>query len=409
VRRIIILNRENDEILPQAVSRLKKIAFCCFYEAYPPASGAASVSYNLAKFWPGDSLLVQLGSRDRQFVTDDGVRVLTLAGASESRAERLARLPGLIRRMTAEIAKTQSPVVVLEGASWAIYHWLLLQHLRRAVPQARVIYHSHNVEYLLRSQRHRRAVAMLTRWAEAQLVKHADVATAVSKVDQDHFARLYGVRPILLPNGVDTARFRRTDPKGIARLKAAFRLDQRTLLFAGFYSYLPNREAIDFLVGSIMPALRERYESATLALTGGGAPYCEPWLKNVGSIAYEDFAAFVAACGVAVAPIFSGSGTRLKILEALAAGIPVVATEKAAEGLSLTHGKDILFANNTDEFVRCLGNLFDNPGFAAGLRERAAITVARFSWQTIVNEFERTLYPDSFIRAPKRVDTLPVI
>lgn len=373
----------------------RRAAIISFYEAYPPASGAASVSYNLAKFWPGDSLLLQLGSRDRRFVTDDSVRIVTLAGATESRPQRLVRLPRLIRRMTAEITRTQSPTIVLEGASWAIYHWLLLQHLRRALPHARVIYHSHNVEYLLRSQRHRRAIAMLTRWAEAQLVKQADIATAVSKVDQNHFARLYGVRPVLLPNGVDTARFGGVGSEGVTRLKAAFRLDQRTLLFAGFYSYRPNREAIDFLVRSMMPALRQRYASATLALTGGGAPYCEPWLKNVGSIAYEDFASFVAACGIAVAPIFSGSGTRLKILEALAAGIPVVATEKAAEGLSLIHGKDILFASNTDEFVQCLGKLFEDPGLAAGLRERAALTIANFSWRRILNDFEHTLYPHS--------------
>jgi glycosyltransferase involved in cell wall biosynthesis len=176
-------------------------------------------------------------------------------------------------------------------------------------------------------------------------------------------------------------------------MRAAHRLDGRTLLFAGFYSYGPNREAIDFLVGSIMPALRKHYTSAMLAITGGGAPYREPWLKNVGSIAYDDFAGFVAACGVAVAPIFSGSGTRLKILEAMAAGIPVVATEKAAEGLSVTHGRDILFARNADEFVTCIGELFDNPELAAGLRQRAAITIAKFCWQTIVNDFERVLYP----------------
>jgi glycosyltransferase involved in cell wall biosynthesis len=274
------------------------------------------------------------------------------------------------------------------------------------MPQIRIVYHSHNVEYLLRYQRHHRAIAVLTRWAEAKLVKHADLATAVSKVDQDHFARLYGVKPVLLPNGVDAARFEGVDSEGIVRFRSAFGLDQHTLLFAGFYSYAPNREAIDFLVRSMMPALRERYASATLALTGGGAPYHEPWLRNVGSIAYEDFAEFVAACAVAVAPIFSGSGTRLKILEAMAARIPVVATEKAAEGLDLKHGKDILFANTTDEFVGCIENLFYNPALAAGLRERAAMTVARFSWETIADEFERVLYPDRFMYTPENIGAL---
>ncbi|HTT75723.1 MAG TPA: glycosyltransferase family 4 protein [Candidatus Binataceae bacterium] len=367
---------------------------CCFYEAYPPASGAASVSYNLAKFWPGDAVLIQLGNSNQRLVTNDNVRVVTLAGATESRCGRIKRLPHLIRRMVEEIARAQSPVVVLEGASWAIYHWLLLQRLRRSMPQVKIIYHSHNVEFLLRLQRHCSAISMITRWAEGYLVKSADLATAVSEIDQDHFARLYGVRPVLLPNGVDTERFSRSNLENIARLKAAHQLNDQTLLFAGFYAYRPNREAIDFLVGSLMPKLRVRHPSATLALTGGGAPYHEPWLKNVGTIPYNDFASFVAACGIAVAPIFSGSGTRLKILEAQAAGLPVVATEKAAEGLSLTHGTDILFARNTDEFVNCLGELFDKPVCAAAMRERSALSVRRFSWHAIISDFERFLYPN---------------
>jgi glycosyltransferase involved in cell wall biosynthesis len=372
----------------------RRTAIVTFYEAYPAASGAASVSYNLAKFWPGNALLVQLGDSDLRLVTNDGVRVVTFAGATELRRERIRRLPHLIHRIAEEIARVRSPIVVLEGASWAIYHWLLLRRIRRSLPQVRIVYHSHNVEYLLRLQRHSRAIAMITRWAEGYLVKCADLATAVSQIDQDHFARLYGARPVLLPNGVDAERFGRFDSRNITRLKTAYRLDEHTLLFAGFYAYQPNREAIDFLVGSLMPKLRVRYPSATLALTGGGAPYHEPWLKNVGSIPYTDFASFVAACGIAVAPIFSGSGTRLKILEALAAGLPVVATEKAAEGLSLTHGTDILFAHNTDEFVNCLGELFDKPGCAAALRERSAISVRRFSWRAIVQDFEPFLYPN---------------
>ena len=73
----------------------RRVAIISFYEAYPPASGAASVSYNLAKFLSGSSVLVQLGRHDGRFVTADGVEVVTLAGASESRPKRLARLAGL--------------------------------------------------------------------------------------------------------------------------------------------------------------------------------------------------------------------------------------------------------------------------------------------------------------------------
>jgi glycosyltransferase involved in cell wall biosynthesis len=366
----------------------RRVAIFCFYEAYPPASGAASVSYNFARFISDSSVLVQLGHHDTRFVTADGVEVVTLAGASESRRERLIRLPGFVNRMVAEIRRAKPDVVILEGASWALYHWMLLRRIRRAIPQTRVVYHSHNVEYLLRSMRNGRAVALLTRLAERRVVRDADLVTAVSEIDQSQFARLYGVMPILLPNGVDTKRFVPLDSQTLASVRAKYGIDSRTLLFAGFYAYGPNREAIDFLVTSVMPALRQRYPSATLALTGGGAPYREPWIRNAGSLPYEDFAGFVGACGVAVAPIFSGSGTRLKILEAMATGVPVVATEKAAEGLSLKNGEDILFARDRDEFVGRISELFDNPDFAARLRERARLKVAsKFAWDSIARKF----------------------
>ncbi|MGA7872485.1 MAG: glycosyltransferase family 4 protein [Candidatus Binatus sp.] len=366
-----------------------KIVFCCFYQGYPPAHGSASVSYNLAKFASGSSVLVQLGCHDGRFVTADGVEVVTLAGASESRRERLIRLPGFVNRMIAEIRMAEPDVVILEGASWAFYHWMLLRRIRRAIPQTKVVYHSHAVEYLLRSIRNGRAVALLTRLAERRLARDADLVTAVSEVDQSHFVRLYGVKPILLPNGVDTERFAPLDRQTIASLRAKYGIDSRTLLFAGFYAFPPNREAIDFLVTSVVPALRQRHPSATLALTGGGAPYREPWIRNAGSLPYDEFPGFVAACGVAVAPIFWGSGTRLKILEAMAAGIPVVATEKAAEGLGLKHGEDILFARDGDEFVRRISELFDNPHPVARLCERGRLKAAsKFSWDAIVRKFE---------------------
>lgn len=378
----------------------RRVAIISFYEAYPPASGAASVSYNLAKFVSGSSVLVQVGRHDERFVTADGVSVVTLAGASESRRERLVRLPEFINRMLAEIRRAEPDVIILEGASWAVYHWMLLRRVRRAIPQTKLVYHSHNVEYLLRSMRNGRAVALLTRLAERRIVRDADLVTAVSEVDQSHFARLYGIKPILLPNGVDTERFAPPDRQAIASFRAKYGIDSRTLFFAGFYAYVPNREAVDFLVKSVVPAVRRRYPLATLALTGGGAPYHEPWIRNAGSVPYDDFAGFVGASGIALAPIFSGSGTRLKILEAMAIGIPVVATEKAAEGLSLKHGEDILIARDADEFVCRISELFDNPDFVTRLCKRARDKAAsKFAWDAIVRKFE-----DDIVMAAEPLD-----
>ena len=368
-------------------------------------SGAAVVSYNLSKFLEGEKLLLQLSSRVGTYDEFPNLRITTLKNPDKYRFGKLALIPLSIRAILSEVRRFRPDVVVLEGASWVVYHLLLLCGIRRMTPQAKIIYHAHNVEYLLRSQRERHAVSALTRWAEARVVRNADVTTAVSEVDQKHFAHLYGVRPTVLPNGVDLERFTNPKPEILERLRLLHHLDRHTLLFTGFYAYGPNREAIDFLVNRVMPSIREHYPSATLALTGGGAPYSEPWIRNVGPIAYDEFAAFVAGCGIAIAPIFSGSGTRLKILEAMAAGIPVVATEKGAEGLPLCDRKDLLLAKNASEFIGSIRELFQHPTFAEALTRRARSTIGAFSWSKIVTEFERIIFEDEMRhQAAERVE-----
>ena len=74
-----------------------------------------------------------------------------------------------------------------------------------------------------------RAVALMTRLAERRIVRDADIATAVSEVDQSHFGRLYGIKPILLPNGVDTERFTPPDRQAIASFRAKYEIDSQTL------------------------------------------------------------------------------------------------------------------------------------------------------------------------------------
>jgi len=369
-----------------------RTAIVAFYEAYPPMSGAAAVSYNLAKFLPGKKTLVQMGQR-ASAASIEGIRVITLAGFSESRSAKLLGLSGKIRRMVAEVVTFRPDTVVLEGASWALYHRILLWQLRRALPHEYIVYHSHNVEYNLRSHRSNGAIAALTRWAEGSLLHDVDLPTAVSPIDQQQFTMLYGVKPALLPNGVDIERFAGLVPSATAQARSAYGIGVGTLLFSGFYGYPPNREAVDFLVNLVMPALRKRFRWASLAVTGGGAPYHDSWIRNVGSLPYEDFAAFVAACGIAVAPIFSGSGTRLKVLEAMAAGLPVVATEKAVEGLGLSPGEHFLVASNAGEFLDAIARLFEEPALAAHLRAAARTKISEFSWEGITRSLEQLIGP----------------
>jgi len=207
---------------------------------------------------------------------------------------------------------------------------------------------------------------------------------------------------MLLPNGVDFGRFAHPDPEAVGGMRKLYGLDRHTVLFEGSYGYRPNREAVDFLVKSVIPRLRERCPSATLALTGGGAPFREDWIKNPGVVPYDKLATFVAACGVAVAPIFSGSGTRLKILEAMAAGVPVVATKKAAEGLPFVDGKDLLLAVKEANFPECISRIFADNKLLRHLTQSAQKKVENeFSWAAIARTLADTL-PSSGVFASAR-------
>jgi polysaccharide biosynthesis protein PslH len=367
---------------------LKKIAFCCFYEAYPPISGAASVTYNVAKFLSGEKLLIQIGAGPATIETADGLPIVTLAGASENKFRKLTSLPRRVRALVNEILRFRPDLVMLEGASWAMYHWMLLRGLRHAMPNVPIIYHAHNVEYVLRRARNGRAIAAITRWAEGRLLADCDLATAVSEVDQTLFRELYNVETALFPNGVDVARFASVSTDQVAQVRSKYRMGNSAIIFSGLYAYPPNRVAVDFLIRDVMPRVLAAIPGSQLVVTGGDMPCQEPWLIAPGIVSHDELPALLASCGVAAAPIFSGSGTRLKILEAMAAGVPVVSTTKGAEGLPFRHGEHLLVADNARAFTECSRRALTDSDLRDVLSMRAARAVRhQFNWPAITSTF----------------------
>jgi len=373
-----------------------RLVFVSFYPAYPPVTGAAAVTWNCARFAGGDRALVQLGNTAAEEMRE-GVRVITVPGATEQRWRRVAQLPRKLRALAAACRQLAPESVVLEGASWALYHALLLRRLRRQLPAVRVVYHAHNVEYLLRQGKHGRVVRWLTRWAEGHVLRHADHAFAVSDCDAMEFERLYGVRPALLPNGVDVARFEAVTPAEILAAREKYGLTGQPVLFMGLYSYRPNREAVDFLVRAF-PDIVADCPQARLAVLGERLPFARPWLLNTGSVPYAELPAVVRACAVGTAPIFSGSGTRLKILEYLAAGLPVVSTAKGAEGLALRSEEHLLVCR-PEQFAAATVRLLRDAALAARLGAAGHREVAvRYAWPVIMSAFDRGIATGGVVR-----------
>ena len=369
-----------------------KLAFICFYEAYPPISGAASVSYNIAKYSTGEKILIQMSQEDGQQQISDNLTLISIKGPSESGWKKIIRINKVISKIVKNIAEIVPDVVVLEGASWVMYHWMLFRQIKKRMPKIKIVYHSHNVEYLLRKGKHGCLVCILTKWAESNIIHHADMAFAVSAVDSTQFESLYSIQPKILPNGVDIEKFDKVTEDEIRATKQKYGLDDNTVLFMGLYLYKPNRDGVDFLVKTVMPKVLERCQNAKLAVIGGDIPYHEEWLITPGVIDHYELPAFVKSCGIGVAPIFSGSGTRLKILEYMAAGKPVVSTGKGAEGLNISDGHDILIADDADGFSSEIIKLLCDRGVAFLIGENGREFVAsRYSWGNIAENFHYCL------------------
>ena len=362
-----------------------KTIFIALYQAYPPVSGSASVSFRAARAWPGEKILVQLDDGRAPDITPDGLPLANFCLSTNGRIRKLAGLSTHFSRISRRVALERPDVIVFEGASWAPYYALLHVLLRRRCPRAVFVYHAHNVEWILRRERRDRMVVRgATKWAERRLLRSVDFATAVSEVDAGTMARLYGVHPMLLPNGIEAGTFDGISSADIAVIRGRYGLNGQEALFMGLLGFPPNDEAVRFLF-RIFDRVVRMHPGARLAVLGGTVHESAPWLVNPGTIPFADVPAVIRSSALGLAPVFSGSGTRIKILEYAAAGIPVIATTKGAEGLPLRDRVHLRLADDEAAFTAAINDLYGDRAEAEAMAARGSAEVRHaFDWPGLV-------------------------
>ena len=187
-----------------------------------------------------------------------------------------------------------------------------------------------------------------TRRYEATLYRQFALCTMVSQADRAATLSVLkdaATRVETVPNGVDCAY----NQPGIAPVTPG------SLVFNGSLTYDANFDAMQFFLSGVWPQLRQEIPSISLTITGSvaGVDLSGLALDTEVSLSgfVEDVRPLVAGAAVCVAPIRQGGGTRLKILEAMALGTPVVATSKAAEGLQVVSGEHLLIGDNETELA----------------------------------------------------------
>jgi len=222
----------------------------------------------------------------------------------------------------------------------------------------------------------------------AGLLRAFDGGTVVSAQEQ---SRVRQVVPDyaniqVVPNGVDVAHYAQDfGPPA-----------PNTLIYSGALTYGPNFDAMQFFLSEIFPLIQAQRPAVKLAITGklDGVPIERlPEHRNVMFTGYlDDIRPTLARSWVNIVPLRQGGGTRLKILEALAAGTPVVATAKGAEGLDLLPEQEILRADTPAAFAATVLRLLDDADLRARLsRQGRQAVAARYDWSSIGREFNEFL------------------
>lgn len=151
-----------------------------------------------------------------------------------------------------------------------------------------------------------------------------------------------------------------------------------TLLFLGSFRHLPNVEALDWFVRRVLPLVHGAEPRVRLIVIGAEPPprHSLPEAEAIELIGFvEDVREPLAQYAVFVCPILSGSGVRVKLLEAFAAGIPVVSTRLGAEGLATADGEICALADDPPQFAQRVLKLIENPAEAANMARRARAEV----------------------------------
>lgn len=189
-----------------------------------------------------------------------------------------------------------------------------------------------------------------------------------------------------IPHGVDLEAFRNARPIDIHD-RFSIPHGKLILTYHGIFSYPPNREAIVMFAQEIIPRLKQRdVDVAVLAI--GRMPPRDIQHKDIfytGSV--DDVAPYLLAADIAVVPLLQGGGTRMKILDYFAAGIPVISTSKGIEGINITNGIHALVCDDFDLMAEAVCDLRKNPQKRRQMVKNAMAFVEKLDWKNIAGAY----------------------
>jgi glycosyltransferase involved in cell wall biosynthesis len=268
-------------------------------------------------------------------------------------------------------------------------------HVVRKYSDARIVLRAHNIEHLIwdrvaattKNPVKRLYLQYLVRKLkkyECSAVRQFDGIAAITEQDAAFF-RSSGcwqteagsrIPVVAIPFGIDPEQFpvTNTDP------------EFPSLFSIGAMDWIPNVEGICWFLEKVWPEIHRKYPGLHYYLAGRRMPgwLMEKRIPNVEVVGeVEDAKAFMRSRAILIVPLFSGSGIRIKIIEGMATGKPIISTTVGAEGIHYTREKNIFIADSPDEFVRCISACVEDKVLCE--------TIGRNARDLILAEYNRDL------------------
>jgi len=261
------------------------------------------------------------------------------------------------------------------------------------VPHVPAVLNHHNIESQMMARRAARSSNIVARavlrWQanlleelERRWVPRARRNLVVSELDGERLLETaHGAVVDVVPNGVDTDYFKSPRERSV--------IQPKSMVFVGALNWYPNRSAMRWFLAEIFPLIRDRHPDATITIVGSN-PFAESdgFVESVSGAKFPgevpDIRPLVSRSAVYVCPMLEGGGTRLKILDALAQAIPLVATRVAVEGIPARNGHEALLADDPRSFAAAVCSLFEDLSAGERLAHAGrALVESSFDWKAI--------------------------
>jgi glycosyltransferase involved in cell wall biosynthesis len=297
------------------------------------------------------------------------------------------------------LAEEHFDFIVLEGI-WESVYWPIIRQ-----SPARKVLNLYDLEAGLLRRQAKVLPPGLIRWLyangarrmanlEKNLPREADLVWTVSEKERQELLQQTPELPVYLaPGGVDCDAIQPLPPEA-----------GKEILFVGSLQYFPNVDGVQYLVNEVMPEILKRCPDAVLRVVGRQPDerirkmHNPPTVCITGEV--DNLEPFYRACRLCIVPLRSGGGTRLKILEAMAYGRPVISTTVGAEGIDVEHGRNILIVDTPADLAAAVSRVLNEPGLAETLAAGGRQLVERsYSWKSIADtmyvRYEKMIQVDS--------------